>query len=65
MFASAKASCQEQSKRAPIHLERRLKLWQDGDVEVLLQEGRYIQKHLVSSGNQAPDPEKTAQISVA
>lgn len=48
--------------KAKEHLERRLKLWQDGNIEALLHEGKCIQKHLISSGNQTSDPEKTARI---
>ena len=40
----------------------RLKLWKEGNIDVLLHEGRCSQKHLVSSGNQMPDQERTARI---
>ena len=57
-----KPHAKSKAKEHAVHLERRLKLWRDGDIEALLREGRCIQKHLVSQGNQAPDPEKTARI---
>ena len=49
-------------KEHTVHLERRLKQWQEGNIDVLLHEGRSIRKHLVSSGNQMPDQERTARI---
>ena len=57
-----KPHAKSKAKEHAVHLERRLKLWQDGNVEVLLHEGRCIQKHLISTRNQTHDPESTARI---
>ncbi len=43
-------------------MERRLSLWQNGDIITLLNEGKCIQRHLLPSTNQAENLEKTARI---
>ena len=62
LFRIQKPHAKSKVKEHSVHLERRLKLWQDGNIDVLLHEGRCIQKHLFSSGNQMHDPEKTTRI---
>ena len=57
-----KPHAKSKAKEHTVHLERRLKIWQEGNIDVLLHEGRCIQKHLVSSRNQMPDQKKTARI---
>ena len=57
-----KPHAKSKAKEHAVHLERRLKLWREGNVEALVHEGRCIQKHLNLSGNQTSDSEKTARI---
>ena len=57
-----KPHAKSKAKEHAIHLERRLQLWHVGNIDVLLHEGRCIQKRLVSSKTQMFDPEKTARI---
>ena len=47
-------------KEHSVYLERRLKLWQEGNIDILLNEGRCIQKHLPQPKYQSLDPDKTA-----
>ena len=57
-----KPHAKSKAKEHSIHLERRLKLWRDGNIDDLFQEGRCIQIHLVSLGIQTPDPGKTVRV---
>ena len=57
-----KPHAKSKAKEYLAHLERRMKLWQDGNIDDLLHEGRCIQKHLVYLRNQTPDSGKTNQI---
>ena len=50
------------SKEHSTHLERRLNLWLQGDIDTLLREGRCIQKHLSPPTNQPINTEKKARI---
>ena len=47
-----KPSHTSKSKDHANHLQRRLELWHGGDIKSLLDEGRYIQKHLHSGTRQ-------------
>ena len=62
LLLQKKPHANSKAKEYAVHLERRLKPSQDGNIEALLHVGRCIQKHLISSINQAPDPEKTVRI---
>ena len=55
-----KPSRTSKSKEHATHLQRRLELWQRGDIPSLLDEGRCIQKHLHHSTKQ-PDDEAIAR----
>ena len=51
-----KLHAKSKAKEHAAHLERRLKLWREGNVEAFIHD---IQKHLNLSGNQTFDSEKT------
>lgn len=55
-----KPSRSSKSKDHAAHLQRRLKLWHEGDIPSLLEEGRCIQKYL-RHGMKQPDSEKIAR----
>ena len=57
-----KLHAKSKSKDHSTHLERRLKLWLDGDISTLLHEGRCIQRHLPSPTNQEDNLEKNARV---
>ena len=57
-----KPHAKSKSKDHSTHLERRLKLWLDGDISTLLREGRCIQRHLPSPTNQEDNLEKNARV---
>ena len=57
-----KPHARSKTKEHATHLERRLSLWQNGDITTLLHEGKCIQRHLPPPTNQAENLEITARI---
>lgn len=57
-----KPHARSKSKEHLTHLERRMKLWQKGDISTLLHEGKCIQRHLPPPTYQSEDLEKNARI---
>ena len=56
-----KPHAKSKTKEHATHLERRLKLWSQGNIHALLNEGKCIQKHLISNTRRTVEFEKIAR----
>ena len=58
-----KPSSRSKAREHALHLERRLKLWSDGELDDLLHEGRTVQRQLtLSQQSQQNDDDRTARV---
>ena len=56
-----KPNAKSKAKEHAIHLERRMKLWTQGDIDSLIRKGKCIQKHIKSNSNRSNELGKIAR----